>query len=69
MSSHSAGSVFSSLACFLVQRVLGVYDDRLQFISRQDALLLDETLHAGDVSQAWTVWSRAAEAALADAYS
>ena len=43
-----------------------VYDDRLQFMSRQDALLLDESLNAGDVSQAWLVWSSAAETALAD---
>ena len=50
-----------------VQRVCEVYDDRLQFMSRQDALLLDESLNAGDVSQAWLVWSSAAETALADA--
>ena len=50
-----------------VQRVWEVYDERLQFMSRQDALLLDESLDAGDVSRAWLVWSRAAEAALADA--
>ena len=37
-------------------------------MSRQDALLLGESLNAGDVSQAWLVWSSAAEAALADAY-
>ena len=37
-------------------------------MSRQDALLLDEALGADDVSGAWLVWSRAAEAALADAY-
>ena len=51
-----------------VQRVWEIYDDRLQFMSRQDALLLDESLDAGDVSQAWLVWSGAAETALADAY-
>ena len=51
-----------------VQRVWEVYDERLQFMSRQDALLLDESLDAGDVSRAWLVWSGAAEAALADAY-
>ena len=51
-----------------VQRVWGVYDERLQFISRQDALHLDESLDAGDVSRAWLVWSGAAGAALADAY-
>ena len=40
-----------------VQRVWEVYDDRLQLMSRQDALLMDESLNAGDVSQAWLVWS------------
>ena len=45
-----------------------VYDERLQFMSQRDALLLDESLGLDDVSMAWTVWSRAAEAALADAY-
>ena len=44
------------------------YDERLQFMSRRDALLLDESLQLDDVSMAWSVWSRAAEAALADAY-
>ena len=51
-----------------VQRVWEVYDERLQFMSRRDALLLDESLGLDDVSMAWTVWSGAAEAALADAY-
>ena len=37
-------------------------------MTRQDALLLDESLNTGDVSQAWLVWSGAAETALADAY-
>ena len=37
-------------------------------MSRLDALLLDESLGLDDVSMAWTVWSKAAEAALADAY-
>ena len=37
-------------------------------LSRQDALQLDESLDAGDVSRAWLIWSRAAETALADAY-
>ena len=36
-------------------------------MSRRDATLLDESLGRDDVSLAWTVWSRAAEAALADA--
>ena len=40
-----------------VQRVWGVYDERLQFMSRQDALHLDESIDAGDVSRAWLVWS------------
>ena len=38
------------------------------FMSQQDALRLDESLNAGDVSRAWLVWSGAADAALADAY-
>ena len=37
-------------------------------MSRQDALILGESSGAGDVSRAWLVWSRAAEAAVADAY-
>ena len=51
-----------------VQSAWEIYDERLQFMSRQDALQLDESLDAGDVSFAWLVWSGAAEAALADAY-
>ena len=51
-----------------VQRVWEVYDDRLQFVSRQDALQLDESLCVDDVSRAWLVWSGAAEVALADAF-
>ena len=51
-----------------VQRVWEVFGDRLQFMSRQDALVLDESLRVGDVSRAWLVWSGAAEAVLADAY-
>ena len=51
-----------------VQRVWEVYDDRLQFMSRHDALQLDESLRVDVVSGAWLVWSGAAEAALADAY-
>ena len=50
-----------------VQRVWEVYDDRLQFMSLHDAHLLSDSLGACDVSQAWLVLSRAAEAALADA--
>ena len=49
-------------------RVWEVFDERLQFMSRQDALQQDESLDAGDVSRAWLVWSWAAEVALADAF-
>ena len=51
-----------------VQRVWEIYHERLQFMSCRDASLLDESLGRGDVSMAWTVWSRAAESALADAF-
>ena len=51
-----------------VRRVWEIYDERLQFMFRQDALLLDDSLDAGDVSRAWLVWSGAVESALADAY-
>ena len=47
-----------------VQRVWEVYDDRLQFMPRQDALLL--ALRVDDASRA-PVWSGAAQTALADA--
>ena len=51
-----------------VRRVWDIYDERLQFMSRRDVLLLDDSLGAGDVSRAWLVWSGAVESALADAY-
>ena len=51
-----------------VQRVWEIYDERLQFMSREDALGLDEALLHGDVTSAWMVWSSAAERALADAF-
>ena len=51
-----------------VQRVWEIYDERLQFMSRQDASLLDDSLGWDDVSVAWAVWSRAAESALDDAF-
>ena len=47
-----------------VQRVWGIYDDRLQFMT--GALGLEEALEVGDVSRAWSVWSSAVEAALLD---
>ena len=37
-------------------------------MSCHDALHLDESLNADDVSSAWLVWSGAAEAALVDAF-
>ena len=51
-----------------VQKVWDVYDERLQFMSREDALRLDDALLLGNVSSAWMVWSSAAEKALADAF-
>ena len=51
-----------------VQRVWEVYDERLQFMSRHDAIQLDESLDSGEVSRAWLVWSGASETALADTY-
>ena len=51
-----------------VQRVWDIYDDRLQFMSRDDAFSLDDSLTRVDVSSAWLIWSSAVEAALADAY-
>ena len=51
-----------------VQRVWEIFDERLQVMSREDALGLDEALLRGDVSSAWMTWSSAAEKALADAF-
>ena len=51
-----------------VLRVWEIYDDRLQFMKRSDALLLRDCLMRGDVTAAWFVWSAAAEEALADAF-
>ena len=51
-----------------VRRVWEIYDERLQFMSRRYALLLNDSLAADDVSRAWAVWSGAVETALADAY-
>ena len=50
------------------QRTWEVYDERLQFMSGHDAMQLDESLDAGDVSRAWLVWSGAAEVAFSDAF-
>ena len=41
-----------------------MYDDRLLYMTRLDALSLDESLGAGEVFRAWVVWSSAAETAL-----
>ena len=82
-SGYPAGAAYSSLACFFllpavdkgkgsksvdVQRDCVVYDERLQFMSRHDAIRLDDFLDAGEVSRAWLVLSGAAETPLADAY-
>ena len=40
-----------------VQSVWEIYDEVLQFMSRQDASLLDESLESVVVSLAWLVWS------------
>ena len=45
-----------------------IYDERLQLIDVGDVFRLDDALEGGDISQAWLVWSHAAEAALVDAY-
>ena len=51
-----------------VRRVWEVYDERLAFIPAGDTLCLDNALHVGDVSQAWQIWSSAAENALVAAF-
>ena len=51
-----------------LQRVWGIYDDRLQFMTGDDAIGLDGALEDGDASHAWNIWSSAAEAAHVDAY-
>ena len=51
-----------------VQRVSEIYDNRLQYMSERDASLLDQSIDCSDVSFAWSVWSRAAESALHDAF-
>ena len=67
------------LGCLLLTRVGGPSRLRFRgsgrfmmsvfsFLSRQDAIWLDESPDAGDVSRAWLVWSCAAETALVDAY-
>ena len=63
------GVLFSGLplGCLLLIRAGGLSLSRFRGF-RQDALLLNESLDAGDVSQAWLVRSGAAETALADAY-
>ena len=44
-----------------VQRVWDFFDERQQYMSRQDAFQLDESLASGDISRAWLVWSGAAK--------
>ena len=45
-----------------------VYDDRLQFRAVLDAPRLDDASSGKAVSDAWMIWSSAAESALADAF-
>ena len=47
-----------------VLRVWEIYDDRLQFCFRSDALLLRNCLMRGDVTAAWFVWSAVTEGLL-----
>ena len=58
----------TSLEVLSLLRFWEVYGERLRFISHLDASLLDESLDRDDVSLAWSVWSQAAESALADAF-
>ena len=51
-----------------VQRVWEVSDERLQLMFCKEFFQLDRFVGADDVSKAWLVWSRAAEAALVEAY-
>ena len=51
-----------------VWRVWEIFDERLQLIDAQNVIRLNGALQDGDVSQAWFVWSHAAEAALVGAY-
>ena len=51
-----------------IRRVWEMYDERLQLIGAGDVFRLNDALQDCDVSQAWLVWSHAAEAALVDAY-
>ena len=44
-----------------------MFDERLRLIDAGDVIRLNEALQDGDVSQAWLVWSHAAENALVDA--
>ena len=47
---------------------LEVYDDRLPFMAMADAHRLDDALRREDGSDAWIVWSDAADGALVDAF-
>ena len=51
-----------------VQKVWDVYDERLRFMSREDALCLDDALLHGMFLVLGWFWSSAAEKALADAF-
>ena len=51
-----------------VRRIWEIYDERLGWVSADDAFSVDGALASGDVSGAWIAWSTAAERALADAF-
>ena len=51
-----------------VRRIWEIYDDRLGWISADDACCIDDALASGDVSGAWLAWSNAAEEAMVDAF-
>ena len=51
-----------------VRRIWEIYDDRLGWISADDACCIDDALASEDVSGAWVAWSSAAEKALVDAF-
>ena len=51
-----------------VRRIWEIYDERLGWVSADDACCIDDALASGDVSGAWVAWSTAAERALVDAF-
>ena len=51
-----------------VRRMWEIYDERLGWISADDACCIDDALASEDVSGAWVAWSAAAQRALVDAF-